>query len=135
MYFTVKFSSTKGYAVDIHSKCASLASVDFIRSSLNLNLTAHKIQSRIKGLSFDSTITISEKVARKSGCFVESSSIIVKTEEKELNKIESDIMRGFRNEWRKRINIRQGKKEEKLVVSFKERAELKDLIHRLSRIL
>ena len=56
-------------------------------------------------------------------------------EEKELNKIESDIMRGFRNEWRKRINIRQGKKEEKLVVSFKDRAELKDLIHRLSRIL
>jgi len=31
-------------------------------------------------------------------------------EEKELNKIESDIMRAFKNEWRKRINIRQGKK-------------------------
>jgi len=56
-------------------------------------------------------------------------------EEKELNKIESDIMRGFRSEWRSRINIRQGKKEEKLVVSFKDREELKDLIRRLSRIL
>jgi len=55
--------------------------------------------------------------------------------EKELNKIESDIMRAFKNEWRKRINIRQGKKEEKLVVSFKDRAELKNLIQRLSRIL
>jgi len=55
--------------------------------------------------------------------------------EKELNKIESDIMRGFRSEWRSRINIRQGKKEEKLVVSFKDRDELKDLIRRLSRIL
>ncbi|MFH1957225.1 MAG: ParB/RepB/Spo0J family partition protein, partial [bacterium] len=48
--------------------------------------------------------------------------------EKELNKIESDIMRGFKSEWRSRINIRQGKKEEKLVVSFKDREELKDLI-------
>jgi len=56
-------------------------------------------------------------------------------EEKELNRIESDIMRAFKNEWRKRINIRQGKKEEKLVVSFKDREELKDLIQRLSRIL
>jgi len=56
-------------------------------------------------------------------------------EEKELNKIESDIMRGFKSEWRSRINIRQGKKEEKLVVSFKDREELKDLIQRLSRIL
>jgi len=44
-------------------------------------------------------------------------------------------MRGFRSEWRRRINIRQGKKEEKLVVSFKDREELKDLIRRLSRIL
>ncbi|MCD6310902.1 MAG: ParB/RepB/Spo0J family partition protein [Elusimicrobia bacterium] len=56
-------------------------------------------------------------------------------EEKELNKIESDIMKSFKNEWRKRINIRQGRKEEKLVVSFKDRNELKDLIRRLSRIL
>jgi len=55
--------------------------------------------------------------------------------EKELNKIESDIMRGFKSEWRSRINIRQGRKEEKLVVSFKDRKELKDLIRRLSRIL
>jgi len=56
-------------------------------------------------------------------------------EEKELNKIESDIMKSFKSEWRSRINIRQGKKEEKLVVSFKDRKELKDLIHRLSLIL
>ncbi|MFH1957536.1 MAG: ParB/RepB/Spo0J family partition protein [bacterium] len=56
-------------------------------------------------------------------------------EEKELNKIESDIMSAFRSEWRSRINIRQGKKEEKLVVSFKDREELRDLIRRLSRIL
>jgi len=55
--------------------------------------------------------------------------------EKELNKIESDIMKSFRSEWRSRINIRQGRKEEKLVVSFKDREELKDLIRRLSRIL
>jgi len=56
-------------------------------------------------------------------------------EETELNKIETDIMKSFKSEWRRRINIRQGKKEEKLVVSFKDRAELKDLIRRLSRIL
>ncbi len=56
-------------------------------------------------------------------------------EETELNKIETDIMKSFKSEWRKRINIRQGKKEEKLIVSFKDRAELKDLIRRLSRIL
>ncbi|MCD6311632.1 MAG: ParB/RepB/Spo0J family partition protein [Elusimicrobia bacterium] len=56
-------------------------------------------------------------------------------EEKELNKIESDIMKSFKSEWRKRINIRQGKKEEKLIVSFKDSAELRDLLQRLSRIL
>ncbi len=56
-------------------------------------------------------------------------------EEKELNKIESDIMKSFKSEWLSRINIRQGKKEEKLVVSFKNRHELKDLLSRLSRIL
>ncbi len=44
-------------------------------------------------------------------------------------------MRAFKREWRDRINIRQGRKEEKLVVSFKDRNELKDLIRRLSRIL
>ncbi len=56
-------------------------------------------------------------------------------EEKEFNRIESDIMKSFKSEWRRRINIRQGKKEEKLVVSFKDRQELKDLLQRLSRIL
>jgi ParB family chromosome partitioning protein len=55
--------------------------------------------------------------------------------EKEFNRIESDIMRTFKSEWRSRINIRQGKKEEKLIVSFKDREELKDLIKRLSKIL
>jgi len=44
-------------------------------------------------------------------------------------------MKSFKSEWRSRINIRQGKKEEKLVVSFKNRYELKDLLSRLSRIL
>jgi len=56
-------------------------------------------------------------------------------EEKEFNRIESDIMKSFKSEWRRRINIRQGKKEEKLVVSFKDREELKDLLQRLSRVL
>ena len=54
---------------------------------------------------------------------------------KNFNRIESDIMRAFKSEWRRQINIRQGKKEEKLVVSFKDRSELKDLIRRLSRVL
>jgi len=47
--------------------------------------------------------------------------------------MEKDL--SIKSEWRSRINIRQGKKEEKLVVSFKDREELKDLIRRLSRIL
>ncbi len=55
--------------------------------------------------------------------------------EVEFNSIETDIMKSFKSEWRKRINIRQGKKEEKLVVSFKDRNELKDLLQRLSKIL
>ena len=55
--------------------------------------------------------------------------------EKELNKIERDIIKSLKNEWRKKINIRQGKKEEKLMVSFKDRKELKNLLLRLSKAL
>ncbi len=55
--------------------------------------------------------------------------------EKELNRIEKDIIRSLKGEWRSKINIRQGRKEEKLVVSFKNRKELKDLLSRLSKVL
>jgi ParB family chromosome partitioning protein len=55
--------------------------------------------------------------------------------EKELNAIERDIMRHLRKEWKKKINIRTGKKEEKLLVSFSSRKELKGLLSRLSQAL
>ena len=55
--------------------------------------------------------------------------------EKELNRIEKDIIRSLKGEWRSKINIRQGRKEEKLIVSFKDRDELKKLLQRLSKSL
>ena len=55
--------------------------------------------------------------------------------EKELNAIERDIMSHFEKEWGKRVNIRTGRKEEKLLVTFSNREELKNLLTRLLRTL
>lgn len=55
--------------------------------------------------------------------------------EKELNAIERDIMSHLKKDWRKKVNIHTGKKEEKLLVTFSSREELKNLLSRLLRAL
>ncbi len=55
--------------------------------------------------------------------------------EKELNKIEKDIMKSLKNEWGKKINIRQGRKAEKLMVEFTTREELRELLEKISKSL
>ena len=55
--------------------------------------------------------------------------------EKELNAIERDIMSHLKSDWRQKVNIRTGRKTEKLLVTFSDRAELKNLLSRLLRAL
>ncbi len=55
--------------------------------------------------------------------------------EKALNEIERDIIKEFKKEWRRKINIKQGKKEETVTIRFASRGELLGLAKRIIKAL
>ena len=55
--------------------------------------------------------------------------------EKSLNEIERDIIKEFKKEWRTKINVQQGKKEETVSIRFASRSELLALAKRLLKAL
>ncbi len=55
--------------------------------------------------------------------------------EKELNRVEREIIAGLGEDWRSRVSIRQGKESEKLLIDFTGLADLKELLRKLGKIL
>lgn len=55
--------------------------------------------------------------------------------EAELNRVERTVIGKLPREWRNRFTIRQGRQSEKLVVNFRDREELKELLEKIAEAL
>jgi len=55
--------------------------------------------------------------------------------ERELNRVEMEIIAGLGEDWRSRVSIHQGKESEKLLIDFTGGADLKELLRKLEKVL